>query len=256
MKQATMPDIADSISTTFSTSCPTYVVAEGATDDAFDHVVLSDKVIKERSAIGKMDIPISNQFKDQFNAKYMSQVFPFTLNYSCGGANYPDFWATDDSLTADFVRDVWRRCNGEAMLLPSMYAHMLATRPEAQLASDWTLVPGARNLQWRYAVLRASYITCKQPVLLGENLEENLKELIDAGRKIFERLQGGSVRIKGEQRVLAGNIALILQARARNIISNTFNMLNIIKPNDRRADFRIVFTPDLSRWPIHYQSNQ
>ena len=116
-----MPDFASSVSSTFSDSCPTYIVAEGTTEDAFDNVVLSDKIIKERSAIGKMDIPTSNQFKDQFNAKYMSQVFPSTLNYSCGGANYPDFWATleDDSLTADFVRDVWRRCNGEAMLLES-----------------------------------------------------------------------------------------------------------------------------------------
>ena len=97
---------------------------------------------------------------------------------------------------------------------------------------------------------------CKQPVLLGENLEENLKELIDAGRKIFERLQRGSVRVQGKPKALAGNIALILQARARDIRSNTYKILNIIKQNDRRYNVRIVFTPDMSRWPVHYQSNQ
>ena len=83
MKQATMPDVADSISTTFSDSRPTYVVAEGTTDDAFNNVVLSDKIIKERSAIGKMDIPTSNQFIDQIRFslrwRYFFKMFEATI---------------------------------------------------------------------------------------------------------------------------------------------------------------------------------
>ena len=70
------------------------------------------------------------------------------------------------------------------MLLPNMYTHLLATRPEAQVASDWMLVLGARNVQWRFEVLRASFLTCKQNVLLGEDLTTNLEELTSAAKSL------------------------------------------------------------------------
>ena len=63
----------------------------------------------------------------------------------------------------------------EAVLLPGDHAAMLSTRAEAQVAGDWMVVPVARNLHWRYAVLHSAFVCCKQKVLRsckGNSLED------------------------------------------------------------------------------------
>ena len=212
MKQSTMPDVPASTASIFQEVRPTYVAPEATTNDAFTHDVLSDKTLKDASTVASLDIPMENKFRDQFNAKYFSDIFPYALNYACGGPNYLEFWAQDDSVNADGVRDAWRRVAGEAMLLPAMFTQMLATRPEAQIAGDWTLVPAARNLQWRYEVLRACFLTCKQNILLGEDLNTNLEELFAALGKIFQRMQKGTIISKGKRKPIAGNPAVLFQA--------------------------------------------
>ena len=76
------------------------------------------------------------------------------------------------------INERWRRKEGDAILTPGAYAQMLATRVEAQLAGDWMLVPAARNLHWRYEVLRSAFILCKQRLPADVSLTENLETLI------------------------------------------------------------------------------
>ena len=119
-----------------------------------------------------MDVSMSNTFENQFVSEYNCRVFPWALNYDCGGADYPDLLADWESVESSIaqragtepvkhLRGRWRRINGEAALLPGEYAKMLACRPEVQMAGDWICVPAAHNLHWRYAVLHSAFLVCK-----------------------------------------------------------------------------------------------
>ena len=112
--------------------------------EAVAEAALGDKV----SAIG---VPVSNVFQDQFMSQYNCRVFPWALNYDCGGADYPQLFDNWEWLEKAIVEregeDVsnrvqarWRRLCGEAPLLPGEYAKMLACRPEMQVAGDWLCV--------------------------------------------------------------------------------------------------------------------
>eukprot|EP00973_Karenia_brevis_P036721 5059961-Karenia_brevis.AAC.1 len=61
---------------------------------------------------------------------------------------------------------LWRRLENEAVLSPADYAALLASKPEVQIGGDWLLVPAARNLQWKFTVLRKSFLLCKKKVSL------------------------------------------------------------------------------------------
>ena len=134
-----------------------------------------------------MDVHMGTHFEQQFNPAYMSRVFPWSLNYSCGGADYPGLFSNwempedNEQVGVQPSETMWRRGkHGEAPLHPGPYAQMLATRVEMQVAGDWMLVPAARNLHWRYEVLHSAFIVCKQRLAPTTNMEENLRELIAA----------------------------------------------------------------------------
>eukprot|EP00973_Karenia_brevis_P048444 6722983-Karenia_brevis.AAC.1 len=69
----------------------------------------------------------------------MPRVFPWALNYDCGGAEYPDLFSNleellenqEDLLSAG-IKQRWRKLADEAVLVPGDYASMLATRSEMQ----------------------------------------------------------------------------------------------------------------------------
>ena len=136
---------------------PLVVSDEGSAADTHSPEVIANVAM---NSVTELTIKMSNQFQDQFVAKYTPRIFPWALNYDCGGAEYPGLFADWDALleseasvVAASIQQRWRRVAGEAPLLPGEYAKMLATRPEMQIAGDWMVVPAARNLHWRYAVL-------------------------------------------------------------------------------------------------------
>ena len=88
-------------------------------------------------------VRMSNEFEEQFVTKYLPRVFPWALNYDCGGAEYPELFANweeifenQENLLAQGVRQRWRKIAEEAVLVPAEHAKMLATRPELQIAGD------------------------------------------------------------------------------------------------------------------------
>ena len=161
-------------------------------NDAITEAVLPDKV-------SAMDITMSSTFENQFVSQYNCRVFPWALNYDCGGADYPDLFANwawiEEAIsrgggaeTVNQLKERWRRIHGEAPLLPGDYAKMLACRPEMQIAGDWMCVPAARNLHWRYAVMHSAFLVCKQKVAPGESMHENLDRLMRALEKIWKNI--------------------------------------------------------------------
>ena len=101
---------------------------------------------------------------------------------------------------------------------------MLATRPEMQIAGDWMVLPGARNLHWRYAVLRSAFMVCKQKVAPGETLNQNLEELLEATKSIWQRIHSNSVVINGTKKNINGNIGMLFSA------DNVTSVEKIISP--------------------------
>ena len=72
-------------------------------------------------------------FEDQFVAPYLSRIFPWALNFECGGPEYPDFQVRDENdedqlLLAQQRQTRWRRYPGAPMLTPQRHARNLARR--------------------------------------------------------------------------------------------------------------------------------
>ena len=210
-KQSTMHDSTRSAETIFEHVRPSVVVDEGQSADAF-----APDVVAKHAAdnVVEMTMKMSNVFEDQFISKYLPRVLPWALNYDCGGAEYPDmFGKWDDSienentLLAQSIKHRWRKLADEAVLTPGEHAKMLSTRSEMQIAGDWMAVPGARNLHWRYAVLRSAFVVCKQKVAPGECLNTNLDILIEATKKIWQRISSNTVVINGHKKISTAMLA-------------------------------------------------
>ena len=162
---------------------------------------------------------MSREFEDQFVSKYLLRVFPWALNYDCGGAEYPNLFAnweavceSQEQLLAQGIQQRWRKIASEAVLLPGEHANMLSMRPEMQIAGDWMVVPGARNLHWRYAVLHSASMVCKQKVAPGESLNQNLEELIQATKKIWQRIHANTVVINQHKKNINDNLGMLFPA--------------------------------------------
>ena len=211
MKQSTMPDNAESEAKLFANVRPSVVTDEAASEGTFRTEDLIDHSLQ---AVSRMPIEMSNQFEPQFVSQYMSRIFPWALNYDCGGPEFPNLFtklAGDEDVAQNEAKR-WRRVHGEAVLLSGPYAAMVATRPEAQIAGDWMLVPAARNLHWKHTVLRSSFLTCKQKVAPGEPLEKNLSELVIATRSIFNRIRKNTIEINRKKVNMNGDIRMIFSA--------------------------------------------
>ena len=216
MKQSTMHDLPASESNPFQGMRPSIVIDEASSRDTFDDDVVAEYALESISALS---IKMSNKFENQFVSKYTPRIFPWALNYDCGGAEYPGLFTDweeilqgDQDCVVPSLEKRWRRLTNEAPLLPGEYARMLATRPETQVAGDWMVVPAARNLHWRYAVLHSAFLVCKQKVAPGETLNQNLADLIEATEKVWKRISSNTVRINGVKKNINGNIQMLFAA--------------------------------------------
>ena len=234
MKQSTMPDIEDTVDKVFTCARPTLVVSEATTEDALDKNTAVEHAI---GSVNNMTLEMSNKFENQYISNYMPRIFPWALNYDCGGADYPDLFASYDenepSSRKDAVRNIWRRVADEAVVTPGIYKQMLATRPEKQIAGDWLLVPAAQNLHWRWMVLKSAFLTCKQKVKPGASLSENLEALVEAAATLWARMKIGNVKISGKTRPMNGEVAMLfkddtLNSTERILLRSYFNTTNNI----------------------------
>ena len=116
------------------------------------------------SNVVELQIPMFREFDDQWISSYVSMIFPAypeLFNNWCNLAS-----GTPSKLDLG-IKSRWRRKGEDAIVIPGIYAQMLATQAGAQLAGDWTLVLTCRNLQWRFAVLHSAFVVCKQKVVPG-----------------------------------------------------------------------------------------
>ena len=213
MKQATMPDLPGKGAELFYGVRPSIVVDEGETANTFSAETLCETAVPK---VANLDVHMSNDFEDQFISKYAPRIFPWALNYDCGGADYPDLFADwqqlEQSLGAEAASSLkarWRRVEGEAPLFPGPYAKMIACRPELQIAGDWMLLPAARNLHWRYAVLRSAFVVCKEKVAPGESMAANIEILINAMESIWKKISSNAAVVQRRELPINGNIGLL-----------------------------------------------
>ena len=215
-KQTAMPDVVESEVELFSNVRPSIVTDEGYTANTLNDDVVAEYALK---SVSGLTVKMSNHFENQFVSKYTTRIFPWALNYDCGGAEYPDLFADWDELLsgekgclAASIQQRWRRLADEAPLVSGDYAAMLSTRPEVQVAGDWMLVPAARNLHWRYAVLHSAFVMCKQKISPGESLLQNLTDLVEATKTIWSRIASNVVTINQQKKNINGNMSMLFAA--------------------------------------------
>ena len=196
---------------------PSVVQAERHTEGAVSQEVIVESAFHK---VTGLTVPMGSEFEKQFMASYIPRAIPWACNYSCGGADFPGLFTdwdmlqeeastADPSSTDSAAPKLWRRTNGEALLWPGSYAQMLATRPEMQLGGDWMLVPCARNLHWRYEVLRSSFMVCKQRLAADADRQKNVESLVEAMTQLWERISSNVVKIKGVKRPINNNMELL-----------------------------------------------
>ena len=113
-KHQTMPDAARPAEELCHEMRPGSVVAERGGN------LLVDTADQIRAALQKqstLEVQVGTKFEDQFVAPYLSRIFPWALNFECGGPEYPDFQVADqeddDELRAAGGRAKrWRRMEG------------------------------------------------------------------------------------------------------------------------------------------------
>ena len=90
MKQATMPDMATSGTDILQGLRPTLVVDEGSTHGTFSKEVVTESTMSDQTSV--LELSTSNSFENQFISQYNCRVFPWALNYDCGGPDYPELF--------------------------------------------------------------------------------------------------------------------------------------------------------------------
>ena len=131
MKQSTMHDSVQSVHQLFEHARPTIVIDEGESKDTYAPEVVLEQGMGN---IADMSIRMSNKFEEQFISKYMPRIFPWSLNYDCGGPEFPalfenweDMISDQEELLKRGIRQRWRKLAEEAALVPGDYAKMLQT---------------------------------------------------------------------------------------------------------------------------------
>ena len=218
-KQSTMPDAeGGDINEVFRGVRPNLVVDEASVDNALPQNLQTEFAL---SQVAGTTVEMSSKFVDQFVSRYLSSIFPWSLNYPCGGPEYPELfnlqaWSDMEMGSTEAVQlgiaTRWRRLQDAPAVTPGLHAQHLATRSEAQLGSDWMVVPAARNLHWRYSVLHKAFVTCKEKLAAGESLSVNLQQLIDASTSLLQRLHKGSVKTHGVAKPVNGDLAMLFRA--------------------------------------------
>ena len=131
-KNQTMPDAARPAEELFREMRPVAVVAERGGN------LLVETADQIRAALQKqstLEVQVGTKFEDQFVAPYLSRIFPWALNFECGGPEYPDFQVADEEdddelLAAGRRQKRLRRAAGAPFLTPQRHAKNLARRVE------------------------------------------------------------------------------------------------------------------------------
>ena len=88
-KQATGHDLPSTSVEVLADLRPSIVVGERTTQDALPQEVVVQSAFNKVTGMG---VRMGQDFEPQFNASYMARAYPWALNYSCGGADYPDLF--------------------------------------------------------------------------------------------------------------------------------------------------------------------
>ena len=83
----------------FTHQRPSVVVDEGQTANTFHPEVITEVGLEKTL---DLKLRCSNILEDQYVASYLPRIFPWTLNYDCGGPDYPDLFEKDPE-NSDFT---------------------------------------------------------------------------------------------------------------------------------------------------------
>eukprot|EP00973_Karenia_brevis_P047753 6628904-Karenia_brevis.AAC.1 len=109
MKQATGHDTPGQGEKLFQGVRPNITVDEGEEQNTFSQETIAESAM---SKVAGVDINVSNICQDQLISHYGSRVFPWAVNYDCGGADFTDWQRLERQLGEEAVaglKERWRR---------------------------------------------------------------------------------------------------------------------------------------------------
>ena len=139
-----------------------------------------------RLAVGTPQVTVQtgHEFWDQWQPKYLSWAFPFSLPAPVGGPDYPN-------------KDRWRRSTDAAMLGPLAHLRSLTRRVESSIHNSWDLVSGLRRLTFKWHSVWNTPLWRKHKPK-AELLETTpVHEWVQAAKALYHKLQKGTYLTAG-----------------------------------------------------------
>ena len=158
-----------------------------AADRASGH--LSQPGADDAVALGahqRLGIRTGSKMVDQWNARYLSHAFPFTLPYAVGGPDFPM------KLRDRRIDNQDQNVPASAMLLPEQHAKMLAARVEGSVRNDWNLVPAIRCIASKWKAMCSSSMRFIKRSTARNRGPEYAAELTAAASNLYKKLKSGT----------------------------------------------------------------
>ena len=114
-----MPDAPKPLESIFSDARPTAIMDERDARSLMDPAAQTLCALSHQSIL---PLKLGHKFEDQFVAKYIPRIFPWTLRFMAGGPEYPDLFS-DNCSTRKL-----RRIETAAAVTPLIYTKNMARR--------------------------------------------------------------------------------------------------------------------------------
>ena len=180
-KHATPAAAPEDLKVTLSELRPSSMFADRNSDD------LVKKNLQDIVAMGKhyhLNAATGNKFVDQWNSKYVSLAFPFSIPRPVSGADYPRH-PSERRKPAAIKRNEFEPFD------PWAFQKALPARVEANVRGSWALVPGVRNLTVKWDALCGEDAACKHQVEKDKAGNVHAAELTEAAASLYRKLKDG-----------------------------------------------------------------
>ena len=136
-----------------------------------------------RLAVGTPQVTVrtGHEFWDQWQTKYLSWAFPFSLPAPVGGPDFPN-------------QDRWRRNTEAPMLGPIAHLRSLTRRVESSIRNSWDLVSGLRRLTFKWHSVWNTPLWRKQKGKTDLLETTPMHEWVQAAKALYQKLQKGTYR--------------------------------------------------------------
>ena len=140
-----------------------------------------EEQVREAQSLGKYQrlfVATNSKFVDQWQPRYVSHAFPFSLPRAVSGPDFPQ-------------RERDRRVSEAAQLSPKEFLRSLPARVEDSIRNDWNLVPAVRRVTSMWEVVCNNRVFVPAFKVGNISAAEQAERTVNAARSLYKRLTRG-----------------------------------------------------------------